>query len=201
MSQNKTFATCDKSDPIETVNCTNLVSSERRKLMKGLAATGIALGTAPFSTFSIGQSTPTLRILGTHVTLQEELRQKAMEDLGIKLVFEAKGSAAVLQKASMDPSSFDLYEQWSNSINVLWRAKAIQSIDKKKIVHWDEINSLTKTGKVTKNAKIGAGDAPYKLLNVQSDGNLGSNDTPFASFLPYVHNVDSYGYNTSVIDH
>jgi putative spermidine/putrescine transport system substrate-binding protein len=38
-------------------------------------------------------------VLGTHVTLQEELRQKAMEDLGIE--FEAKGSTSVLQKASM----------------------------------------------------------------------------------------------------
>lgn len=181
-------------------NADKVQSPSRRDTLKQVAKVGAIAATLPFSTFSIGKPTPTLRILGTHVTLQEELRQRAMEDLGIKLEFEAKGSAAVLQKASMNPSSFDLYEQWSNSINVLWRSKAIQSIDKSKIQHFGEINSLTKTGKITENAKIGAGDAPYKLLHVQANGELSNTETNNVSFLPYVHNVDSFGYNTSVIE-
>ena len=176
-----------------------VIDSGRRKTLKHVAKIGAIAATLPLSTFSIGKSKPILRVLGTHVTLQEQLRKRAMEDLGITLKFEAKGSAAVLQKASMNPSSFDLYEQWSNSINVLWRSKSIQSIDKKRIHHFDEINSLTKTGKITENAKIGAGDAPYKLLHVQQDGSLGNAETQHLSFLPYVHNVDSFGYNTSVI--
>lgn len=171
----------------------------RRKTLRQVAKIGAIAASLPLSKFSIGKPTPTLRILGTHVTLQEEIRKRAMEDLGINLVFEAKGSAAVLQKASMNPSSFDLYEQWSNSINVLWRANAIQSIDKNKITRYNEINSLSKTGKVTPRAKIGAGDAPYKLLNIQDDASLSSKESDKMSFLPYVHNVDSFGYNTSVI--
>lgn len=176
------------------------VDKAKRSTVKRLAkigVAGIALTSAPYV---FARQKTTLRILGTHVTLQEELRQKAMQDLGIELIFEPKGSAAVLQKASMSPSSFDLYEQWSNSINVLWRAGAIQPINKKRIVHWDEINSLTKTGKVTQDAKLGAGDAPFKLLNVQDDGSLGAQHTDKVSFLPYVHNVDSFGYNTNFIE-
>lgn len=172
---------------------------KRRDVLRTISKAGALALAAPFANFVIGKEKPTLRVLGTHVTLQEELRKKAMQDLDINLSFEPKGSAAVLQKASMDPASFDLYEQWSNSINVLWRSNAIQAIDKKRIMHWDEINSLTKTGRVTPNAKIGAGDAPYKLLNVQSNNNLSANYTDKASFLPYVHNVDSFGYNTEVI--
>jgi len=175
---------------------------ERRSAIKTISKTTgalLALNSFPLSSFAIGKEKPKLRVMGTHVTLQEELRQKAMQDLGIELEFEAKGSAAVLQKASMNPKSFDLYEQWSNSINILWRSNAIQKIDKTKIKYWDEINSLCKTGRVAPNAKIGAGDAPYKLLNVQSDGSLGADYSDFASFLPYVHNVDSFGYNTNVI--
>ena len=174
----------------------------RRKAIKSFAAAsalGAGLATG-ISTFAIGKEKPTLRILGTHVTLQEELRQRAMDDLGINLKFEPKGSAAVLQKAAMDPSSFDLYEQWSNSINVLWSAGAIQAIDKSKLLYWDEINNLTKTGKISANAKIGAGDAPYKLLHVQSNNSLGSEHTQHISYLPYVHNVDSFGYNTEFIE-
>ncbi|MCW8107476.1 substrate-binding domain-containing protein [Alteromonas ponticola] len=168
----------------------------RRTFIKGSVALGTTAAVAPFA---IGRQKPVVRVLGTHVTLQETLRKRAMEDLGIELHFEPKGSAAVLQKASMNPSSFDLYEQWSNSINVLWRSKAIQPIEKKRLNYWDEINSLTKTGKITANARMGAGDAPHKILHIQSDGSLGTNHTDTVSFLPYVHNVDSFGYNTSLL--
>lgn len=171
----------------------------RRDTLKKIASIGLATGLITKAPYVFAKKTTTLRVLGTHVTLQEELRKQAMEDLGINIVFEAKGSAAVLQKASMQPSSFDLYEQWSNSINVLWNSGAIQAVDKKRIKRWDEINNLTKTGKVTDTAKIGAGDAPYKLLNVQPDQQLGTQHTDQVSFLPYVHNVDSFGYNTDVI--
>lgn len=179
---------------------TNSVNKSRRKALKAAVSLTAVSATLPFSTFSIGKPKPTLRILGTHVTLQEELRKKAMEDLDITLVFEPKGSAAVVQKASMSPDSFDLYEQWSDSINVLWRSGSIKGINKKKIKYWDEINLLTKTGKISPNARIGAGDAPYKLLHIQSNGSLNNNDTNNISFLPYVHNVDSFGYNNSVIE-
>lgn len=176
-----------------------LIDKKKRQTLKTLAKTGILTGVGIQAPYVFARTKTTIRILGTHVTLQEELRQKAMDDLGINIQFEPKGSAAVLQKASMSPNSFDLYEQWSNSINVLWLSGSIQAIEKKRIEHWGEINRLTKTGKLSPTAKLGAGDAPYKLLHVQADNQLGSQHTDNISFLPYVHNVDSFGYNTSVI--
>ena len=137
-----------------------------------------------------------LRVLGTHVTLQEEIRQRAMADLDIDITFEPGGSAEVLQRAAAKPESFDLYEQWSDSLQVLWRSNAIQGIDIERLGHWNEINALTKTGRLTPDAPLGAGDAPSKLLYVQSDQSLGSAASKQVSFLPYVHNADSYGYNT-----
>ena len=160
---------------------------------------GASAGLSIKAPYVFARTKTKLRILGTHVTLQEELRQRAMEDLGIEIEYEAKGSASVLQKASMQPGSFDLYEQWSNSMRVLWGSGAIQPIEKKRIHHWGEINALTQTGQLTANAKIGAGDAPYKLLHVQDDGQLGKDHSDTVSFLPYVHNVDSFGYNTNII--
>jgi putative spermidine/putrescine transport system substrate-binding protein len=176
----------------------NTLDIEKRRSIKTIAKTSITLGCAAKAPFVFARNKTKLRILGTHVTLQEELRQRAMNDLGIELSFEPKGSAAVLQKASISPQSFDLYEQWSNSINVLWRSGSIQSIDIKRINNWSEINNLTKTGRLTPTAKLGAGDAPYKILHVK-DNELGSSETGQISFLPYVHNVDSFGYNTDVI--
>eukprot|EP00493_Phyllostaurus_siculus_P011007 UN11162 len=51
------------------------------------------------------------------------------------------------KKAAADPSSFDLYEQWSDSINILWQAGAIQPIETERLRYWHEINPLSKTGK------------------------------------------------------
>ena len=142
---------------------------------------------------------PTIKILGTHVTLQEKIRVKAQKDLGINIEFYPGGSAEVMLKASLDPSSFDIYEQWSNSIRPLWDADAIQPIDIKRLKYWDEMNSLSKTGKISSKAKMGAGDSPNKILFIQKDGSLGPTPTEQISFNPYVHNVDSFGYNSDVI--
>lgn len=171
----------------------------RREFLKksGAAATGAAFLTkAPFVH---AKTRPTLRVLGTHVTLQEEIRKRAMDELDIDIIFEPGGSAEVLQKASTDPNSFDLYEQWSNSINVLWRSGSIQPIEVERLEHWGEINNLTKTGYITPDAKIGAGDAPHKILFIQENGELGEKQTSKISFMPYVHNTDSFGYNTNII--
>ena len=140
-----------------------------------------------------------VRVMGTHVTLQEALRKRAEADLGITLEFSPGGSAEVLHRASTRPESFDLYEQWSNSIRVLWQAGAIQPIETNRIRYWSEINQLTTEGRLTSDAKQGAGDAPNRILFVQPDGTLGGQKSASVSFLPYVHNVDSFGYDAGVI--
>ncbi|MCQ8879384.1 extracellular solute-binding protein [Pseudoalteromonas shioyasakiensis] len=171
----------------------------KRATLKKIATLGATASIITHVPYVFARKKTTLRVLGTHVTLQEAIRKQAMDDLGLEIVFSVAGSASVLQQASMDPNSFDLYEQWSNSINVLWSAGSIQPIEKKRITHFNEINSLTKTGKLTQDASIGAGDAPYKLLNIQGDGTLNAQETDLISYLPYVHNVDSFGYNLDSI--
>ncbi|MFG0288159.1 MAG: PotD/PotF family extracellular solute-binding protein [Rhodopirellula sp. JB044] len=176
----------------------------RRQCLRGAAALGASFCAKPSVGLTAGpvihvKRRTTVRVLGTHVTLQEQIRERAQKELGIDLVFSPGGSAEVLHKASTHPESFDLYEQWSNSIRVLWQANAIQSIDVNRIRYWDEINPLTKNGRLSPQAKLGAGDAPNKILYVQSDGKLGPQTTHNVSFLPYVHNVDSFGYNPNIV--
>lgn len=171
----------------------------RRKFIKSTCLGGIALNSAVAGPYIHVQKKRPLRILGTHVTLQEQIRQKAMEELGIEIIYEPGGDADVLQKAISDPSSFDLYEQWTDSITVLWRTNAIQGIEIDRLLYWKEINQLAKFGRLNKTDKIGSGDAPHKLLFIQDDNTLGSNFTKKISFLPYVHNVDSFGYDSRFI--
>jgi putative spermidine/putrescine transport system substrate-binding protein len=163
----------------------------------GGAAAGVAL--AARAPYVHTQGKVTLRVIGTHATLQEPIRRRAAEELGIDLRFEPGGNARVLQKASMRPEAFDVYEQWSNSMNILWSAGAIQPLELARIPLWNDINPLTKTGRLTPNARLGLGDRPNRLLYVQPDGRLGETPTDRISFLPYVHNVDSFGYNTAEV--
>lgn len=171
--------------------------STRRGFLQGATAAGVLMGTAPYG-FAVQRRV--LRVLGTHVTLQESLRQRAENDLGFAIEFQPGGSASVVHQASTRPESFDLYEQWSNSIRVLWQANAIQPIKTNRLNYWDEINDLTKTGRLTGQAKTGAGDAPNKLLFVQEDNSLGGDESEGISFLPYVHNVDSFGYDAAKVE-
>lgn len=177
----------------------------RRKFIKSTSIALLASSNLPSILASqksptiITKNDVTLRVMGTHVTLQEAIRTKAEKDLGIRIEFSPGGSAEVLHNASTKPESFDIYEQWSNSINVLWRANAIQSIDCTRLEYWSEINDLSKKGRISAGSPLGQGDAPYKILFVQPNGQLGSNETGKISFMPYVYNADSYGYNASVI--
>lgn len=165
-----------------------------------LATVSPATASPPSGPVILSKKRRVVRVLGTHVTLQEELRKQAEADLGIELQFSPGGSAEVLHQASVKPESFDLYEQWSNSIRVLWQANAIQPIETERIENWGEINQLTKTGRLTPDAKLGAGDAPNRILFIQPDQTLGSDITNRVSFLPYVHNVDSFGYDAGKIE-
>lgn len=172
---------------------------KRRCFIKHTAiagATAIASSKAPYV---FARNKYRLRVLGTHVTLQEELRLHAERDLGIELVFSPGGSSQVMHQAATRPQSFDLYEQWSDSINILWRAGTIKPIQTSRITYWDKVNGLAKYGQLNASAKIGAGDAPNKILWVQKDGKLGTGETKEISFLPYVHNTDSIGYNSAHI--
>ncbi|MBF0193913.1 MAG: extracellular solute-binding protein [Magnetococcales bacterium] len=171
----------------------------RRNFLKKAGTYGLGTATMLHAPYVHTKEKVTLRVLGTHVTLREAIRKQAEKELGFNIEYEPGGSARILQKASTRPQSFDIYEQWSDSINILWRSNAIQPIKTKRIKLWNEINDLAKTGKLTPEAKIGLGDAPFKLLNVQGDRTLGSRFSGEVSFLPYVHNTDSFGYDTRVI--
>lgn len=173
---------------------------ERRTFLKSVTSGTAVAAASSRAAYAYIPRRFTVRVLGTHVTLQEPIRRRAEKELGIRVLFEPGGSARVLHKASTRPASFDLYEQWSNSVKVLWQAEAIQPIEIDRISNWSEINDLATHGRLDPTAKIGAGDAPNKLLWVQEDMRLGTQPSDRASFLPYVHNVDSFGYNADVVE-
>ena len=141
----------------------------------------------------------TLRVLGTGVTLVETIRAAAEKELGIALIFDVKDGLAAQQQAVTQPASFDVYDQWFNSLDLVWSSRSVQPIKVSRIKLWGEVNDLAKTGRLQADARLAKGDAPFRKLYVQPNGSLGARASPRISMLPSVHNVDSFGYNADAV--
>lgn len=137
---------------------------------------------------------PTLRVLGTSVTLIEKIRLKAEQDLGINIEYLVYDPQTVQRIAVLHPEQYDLYDQWFHNIDFVWPVKSIQPIDTNKIRRWNEINDLAKKGTLFPERPLALGGVPSKRLYVQDDGTLGSNETSLITMLPLTHNVDSFIY-------
>ncbi|WP_376742880.1 PotD/PotF family extracellular solute-binding protein [Ensifer canadensis] len=141
---------------------------------------------------------PRLRVLGTAISLLEELRVRAEADLGIEVVFDNNDFLTTQHKAAQEPDSYDIYDQCFHNLDIVWYWRAIQPIEIGRIALWDEINDLTKTGHIGPNARLGQGDAPVRKLFVQPNLELGDTPSSTISMLPTTHNFDSFAYRTDV---
>lgn len=136
----------------------------------------------------------TLRVLGTSVTLLEQLRLRAERDLGIKIEYLLHSVADAQRIAVMEPESYDLYDQWFHNIDFVWPARAIQPLEISRLHHWDEINDLPKLGTLIPGGKPGKGSVPVNRLYVQQDGTLSGQPSGLISMLPLTHNADSFAW-------
>ncbi|ENW76971.1 TPA: extracellular solute-binding protein [Acinetobacter baumannii] len=137
---------------------------------------------------------PILRILGTSVTLIEEIRKQAEIDLGIKIEYQIHDPETAQRIAVLSPDKYDLYDQWFHNIDFVWPVKSIQPIEISKIKRWNEINDLAKKGTLISDQALAKGGVPCDRLYIQEDGTLGSNETNLITMLPLTHNVDSFVY-------
>src|SRR5688500_1365303 len=142
----------------------------------------------------------TLRAVGSGVTLLDPIKAQAEQDLGITLQYDVKDGLTAQQIAVTQPQAWDVYDQWFNSVKIVWGAGVCQPVDVTRLPQWENVSPLTKVGKINDEAKVGAGDAPVRLLYVQPDGSLGSDATEQVSMLPLTHNVDAFGYQSDVVD-
>ena len=135
---------------------------------------------------------PVLRVLGTAVTLHEPIRLKAQQDLGIDIVFAPMDGVAAQQVAVRHPGTYDLYDHWFHSLDVVWWSGALQPIDTRRILSWDQImhrdQVLRMTGRVDRSRSM-----PLSRLFVSPDRRLGIHRTETVTAVPGVYNVDAFG--------
>lgn len=144
---------------------------------------------------------PKLRVLGTAISLLEELRLKAQADLGIDVCFDNNDFIVTQHKAAQEPDSYDIYDQCFHNLDIVWYWRAIQPIEISRIALWDEINDLTKIGQIGPSARMGQGDVPARKLYVQPSLSLGDTPTGRISMLPTTHNFDSFAYRSDALEH
>ena len=144
---------------------------------------------------------PKLRVLGTAISLLEELRLKAEADLGIDVCFDNNDFIVTQHKAAQEPDSYDIYDQCFHNLDIVWYWRAIQPIEIARITLWDEINDLTKIGQIGPSARTGQGDVPARKLYVQPSLALGDTPTGRISMLPTTHNFDSFAYRSDAPEH
>lgn len=146
-------------------------------------------------------SRPALRIIGTGSTLTEELCRAAREDLPFPIEFEILDGPSCMRRGVLRPDSYDVYDQWFYSLDVLWTAGAIQAIDTGRIRRWPEVRLA---GQMPGTAPgVRQASAPSTQFFVQRDGTLGEQPDaagpPLIGMLPTTYNVDSFGYGRELL--
>jgi len=173
------------------------VRCTRREAVR-LVAVGAAAVCAPARAYQPRDGV-SLRVLGTHATLQEPIRRRAEQELGITIEHTVLGGAEMIHRAISRPESFDVVMLGSHVVPLAWQAGAIRAIDCGRVAHWRRMNPLVLEGKLRGAGISGAGDTPNASLYVGDDGSLGDTKSARVSFVPCLHNVDSFAYRASAV--
>lgn len=135
---------------------------------------------------------PSLRVLGTSVTLLNPIRAAAEADLGMRLEFATADGTEAQRRAALAPASFDVYDQWFHDLDLVWPTGSIQPLDPSRLRAWDRVIDLPKGGGKAPDRPIAPGAAPSRRLWVQLDGTLGHVPSDRISMAPTVHNADGF---------
>ena len=177
-----------KSNPTPNTNFT------RRDFM-GTTTKAVAAGTVAASFPFVARAAEPLRTIGLGVSVINEIQGKATADLGHTVRGQALGYGAMFGKMLNQNDQYELAEGYFNDMDVFIPAKVWQPIDTQRIKEWDKVSDLAKTGKLTPESSEGQGDAPFRHLWLDADGNRVDGPSRYISMVPGWHNADSIGYN------
>ncbi|MGO9700359.1 MAG: ABC transporter substrate-binding protein [Xanthobacteraceae bacterium] len=166
----------------------------RRSLLKTTAA-GVAAGALASTNFRIAEAADGLRSIGLGVSEINEIQGQATKDLGFPVSGQAMGYGEMFGKMLNQNDQYEIAEGYYNDMRVMAPAKVWQPLDTKKIKEWDKVTNLTKTGKLTPESSEGQGDAPFRLMWCDADGNIVKGPSQHIIMCPAWHNADSLGYN------
>ena len=157
------------------------------------AAGGIAIG---FPNIALGATS--IRTIGLGVSIMNELQGRATKDLGAKIRGQALGYGALFGKMLNQNDQYEVCEHNFAELELFVPSKVWQPIDTHRVKNWDKVTDLCKTGRLTPGSQLGQGDAPYRHLWLDKDGNFTKGPSRYISMVPVWHNADSIGYNPEI---
>lgn len=165
-----------------------------RRTFVGTSAAVLA-GTTVTGFPNLAFGAETLRTVGLGVSVINEIQGRASKDLGARVRGQALGSGAMFDKILNQNDQYEIAEGYYEDLDVLIPAKVWQPIDTTRIKDWEKVTDLTKTGRLTPESNLGQGDAPFRHLWLDKDGNRVQGPSRYISMMPGWHNADSIGYN------
>ena len=171
----------------------NRRSGLTRRQFLGTATTVAAATTLGLPAISRAQDG--LRTVGLGVSIINQIQSQAAADLGFSVRGQALGYGAMFGKMLNQNDQYEIAEGYFNDMDVFIPAKVWQPIDTHRIRDWDKVTDLCKTGKLTPESNEGQGDAPFRHLWLDADGNRLAGPSRYISMVPGWHNADSIGYN------
>ena len=165
----------------------------RRGFMQTSAAVaaGGAIGGFP----AIVRAADPTRTIGLGVSIINEIQGQASKDLGFAVRGQALGYGAMFGKMLNQNDQYEVAEGYFNDMDVFIPSKVWQPIDTTRIKEWDKVSNLSKTGRLTPESNEGQGDAPFRHLWLDENGERTNGPSRYISMVPGWHNADSLGYN------
>ncbi len=166
----------------------------RRRFM-GTTAGAVAAATTISGFPYIARAQDPLRTVGLGVSVINEIQGQASSDLGMDVRGQALGYGAMFGKMLNQNDQYEIAEGYFNDMDVFIPAKVWQPIDTTRITEWDKVSDLSKTGRLTPDSNPGQGDAPFRHLWLDENGDRVEGPSRYISMVPGWHNADSIGYN------
>ena len=164
-----------------------------RRTFVGTSAAAAGSIVAGFPNIALGAET--IRTIGLGVSIINEIQGRASKDLGMRIRGQALGYGAMFGKMLNQNDQYEIAEGYYNDLDVFIPSKVWRPIDTRRIKDWDKVTDLTKTGRLTPDSNPGQGDAPFRHLWLDKDGNRVKGPSRYISMVPAWHNADSMGYN------
>jgi putative spermidine/putrescine transport system substrate-binding protein len=175
--------------------------SRRSMLKTGAAALGATALPAPMVW---GQQTRdiVLRQFGTGVSNLNDVADKVKEDLGFTLEMTALDSDSVTQRAATQPDSFDIadIEYWI--CKKVWPTGNLQAMDTSRIIQYDNIVGIFRTGLLNPTSTIAQGTAPHTVGFVEGPGGTEfvDDESGWMTLIPTIYNADTLGIRPDLIE-
>ena len=172
----------------------DLTGLTRRQFI-GATASTVAAGALGGGFPYIASAQDGLRTVGLGVSVINEIQGQASSDLGFPVRGQALGYGAMFGKMLNQNDQYEIAEGYYNDMDVFIPSKVWQPIDTQRIKDWDKVTDLCKTGKLTPESNEGQGDAPFRHLWLDENGDRVEGPSRYISMVPGWHNADSIGYN------